>query len=538
MKKFKVIHDREALSSSEITGRMNFNNFISGYTPAANIFLSMKSLVIIGVSTLTAVIVTIVLMQSPLKQAALSGPFIVPPIPQLNIQPTDLIVSGNRDTVINYPSGTKLFIPANAFTYANNTPAAGPFRIRFREFHDQVDQMLSGIPMICDSAGVKKQFESAGMFDVMGFEGDDPVYIKEGKELVVDMPTHDLRNNFNVYYLDTVQKKWNYDIDNSENNILLLAGLDTMLHRKYGAGFETMVFPEKADPLLDNLIIDFDKNEFPELGLFDSVKFQFVDKSNYNKDGSKSTWEDVHIQRQNNRQYLITFTKGKMKQSYTTIPVLDKKDFDASFAEYDKVRVIRLAKFKSITDSLNNLRKKYDADEVRNRNVNAGINNLIHRGEFISALNEYADKESMDLMTKHGTLSRMVAIRRFGIFNFDCLSSPWAGSGGIVKDSETKNAHCFAENSKTELAIKESFLIKKDFNGIYALGNGSFYKFTAKSIAESDILIIVTPKKEMFFIKDEEFKATDCSKTELKFVMHKAPEEIKSAIDLRRHFNM
>ncbi len=545
MSRFKIVYNRESLSSQEIAQQVNFKTFISGYTPAANILLSMKSLVIIGVSAFTAVIVTVVLMQSPFKQTSLTEQFISPPMPQLNISPSSLLISGMADTVINYPSGTKLYIPAYTFVHSDNTTAKGPFRLSFREFHDQVDQMLSGIPMVYDSAGIKKQFESAGMFDIMAYENDKPVFIKEGKGLFVDMPSSNTDNNFNVYYLDTIQKSWIYDKDNSENNILLIAGTDTLLHQKFKTGFGSLVLPEKADPLLDNLMIDFDKEEFPELALFDNVKFQFIDKKNkYNKEGSTKTWDDVKVTRQDKRHYLVTFAKGKFKQSFVTIPVLEKKDFEKAFADYDKVRVVRIAKFKNVNDSLNTLRNKYDAQQMRNSlSCNQRINDLIHKGNFQEVLNNYIDIESLVLMSKQKGLSRTIFLRKFGIANYDRpfgyanIFSDVVRSASMEKKEVLPNAHYYDKNN-TELDVEKAYLIKRSFNGTYTLSKKSISEFPVNEAKGSDILVVVTAKKEMLFIKDKELKSTDFSGTEVTFKMQAISMNLKTAEEIKKYLNL
>jgi hypothetical protein len=548
MTRFKLLRNRKPLSSQEIAKQINFNNFILGYAPATSIFLSIKSWLIIFASSITAIVVTVMLLRSPSKQiTGLTEPCVKPPIPQLTIHATNLLVSGNRDTVINYPSGTKLFIPAGAFVYSDNKLASGPFRIQFREFHDQVDQLLSGIPMVYDSAGVKNQFESAGMFDIRAYENDLPVFIKEGKELIVDMQSLNFDNDFNVYYLDTIQKNWIYDKENSENNILLTAGADTLLHRKFKSGFETIVLPEKADALFDNLVIDFDKEEFPELAFFDNVKFQFTDKKN--KDyagGSNKTWDDLKITRQSNKQYLVTFSKGKYKTSLVTIPVLEEKDFERALAEYDKIRVLRISKFKSITDSISDLVKRYDAQLIQNSlSSNQRLNDLIHNGNFQDAMNNYIDDETLNLMSKQKNgLSRMIFIRKFGISNFD---RPFPLANAFSKavrntDSEKKHvlpkAHYYQEKDNVELVVENAYLIKRKFNGTYTLSKKNISEFPVLEAKGSDILIVITSKKEILFIKDKEFNATDYSGSEISFRMHAISQQAKSSEEIKKYLNL
>jgi len=542
MSKFKIIRNREPLSSQEITKQMNFKNFISGHAAASSTFFSLKTSLIMGVGGVAVAVAAFLAITNSNDRKKQSNEttrtFVSPPIPQLDVKSEDLMISGNSDTTINYLSGTKVFIPANAFNDKDGKPVDGPYKISFREFHDQIDQLLSGIPMSYDSAGTKYQFESAGMFDINGSKDGEPIFIKEGKELAVEMPSTNLNNNFNVYYLDTIAKNWSYDKDNSQNNIALAAGIDTMVHKRYHTGVRNMFVPKESNPLLDNILIDFDKEEFPELAIFTGIKFEFVDRSAKGNKGANKTWEDAEVVRQEHGRYLVNFTKGDEKQSFVTVPVLDKKDLEKTFAEYDKIRIQRISKLKTISDSLNNLRRLFEIEQKAHKNANEGINAFIQKGKFMDALNEYCDDKTMGLITRQGTMSRMVLVRKFGIYNFDCIESAWGNTFVNTQGKKTINATYYFENDKTKLSIDAAFIIKRDFNGTFAISPKEIRKFPVNIASEADILVIITDKKELLFIKDEEFKAMDYSKADVSFALHKAPAGINTPGELRNYFNM
>ena len=152
-------------------------------------------------------------------------------------------------------------------------------RIAGLGFHDQIDCLFSGIPMNYDSAGIIRPFESAGMFEVLAFEDDSiPVYLKDGKTLNVNLFSNNDENKFNVYYLDTVAKKWLYNDHETRNHKEDLDNLskekEAFLAKHNLLDPAKLITPRKANPVFNNFMIDYDKEEFPELAVYDGVKFE------------------------------------------------------------------------------------------------------------------------------------------------------------------------------------------------------------------------------------------------------------------------
>jgi hypothetical protein len=109
-------------------------------------------------------------------------------------------------------------IPENAFVHPDGTPVVGKVDITYTEYHDKLDLFLSGIPMTYDSAGYTYHFETAGMFDIRGFQNGEPVLIADNKSIEVRLDGAD-GQDFNNYYLDEEQKRWQY-ISPSEPTIV------------------------------------------------------------------------------------------------------------------------------------------------------------------------------------------------------------------------------------------------------------------------------------------------------------------------------
>lgn len=545
MKRIKIT-TKEPLTSEEIKGQMNFDQFIAGHTPV-NPILSAKTWFIGGLSLATVAAITIAVMNSSKGE----GPkkfsedtvrsFIAPPIPKMNIAENTLIISGNSDTTISYPSGTKVFIPANSFVDKYNKPVTGPFAIHFREFRDQYDQLFSGIPMTYDSAGVTYQFESAGMFEIGGTKNGENIFIANGKELAIDIPSTDLNNKFNFYYLDTVAKNWSYDNDNSLNSRLITAGIDSILHQNYHTSVKDIVIPKEADPNLDNLVIDFNKDEFPELAMFKGVKFEFVDRNSKANNGANYVWEDVSVSRKEKGHYMIEFTKGDTKKSFVTVPVMEKTELEKMLAEYDHIRVKRMNKLKAMSDSINSLKSKYEAEHHASKDHNEAISNLVSKGKFLTALNEYVDIASAKILSRQGTITRMAMVRRFGIYNFDCapfarVLAVWDRLQKPKQEPKTASAHYYFGKKRIESEIETAYIIKRDFNGIFKLAWKEIFDFPAQTASGADILIVVTKDKQFYYIKDEEFKKLNFEAKDIAFNLKGAPSYIRTPGEMKEFF--
>jgi hypothetical protein len=71
---------------------------------------------------------------------------------------------------------------------------------KFREFLDQKDVFLSDIPMAYDSSGSKYNFVSDGMFELLAYQNDSPIFIEQGKSVKVELASKQTGNNYNSYY--------------------------------------------------------------------------------------------------------------------------------------------------------------------------------------------------------------------------------------------------------------------------------------------------------------------------------------------------
>lgn len=139
---------------------------------------------------------------------------IKPPVPSLDVPFVTQSLKATKGMDWKLPGGTRLVIPANAFVFADGTPATGNIDLRYREFRNVADIVRSGIPMEYDSAGQTQSFSSAGMMELRGSCEGREVEIAPGKTIQVELASQ-RPGLFNLYAFDEKAGNW----QNLQNNL-------------------------------------------------------------------------------------------------------------------------------------------------------------------------------------------------------------------------------------------------------------------------------------------------------------------------------
>lgn len=111
---------------------------------------------------------------------------------------------------IKLPSGTQISVPVNCFMDKDGKAVKGDVDLVFEEFLSPGSIISSQINMTYDSAGTHSNFESAGMFRINAFQGDQQLYIAKGKSIDVSLATPDPDKGFNSYYSTQNGDDWAY----------------------------------------------------------------------------------------------------------------------------------------------------------------------------------------------------------------------------------------------------------------------------------------------------------------------------------------
>lgn len=130
------------------------------------------------------------------------------PFENLTIGCNGNTVDAEKGGEIFFATGTKLYIPPNAFVDEDGEPVKGDVTIGFREFHSPAEVMVSGIPMKYNNNGEVEDFETAGMFEITAEAGGTSVDLAEGKSVDVWLSSKQEEDNYNFYRFDQETQQW------------------------------------------------------------------------------------------------------------------------------------------------------------------------------------------------------------------------------------------------------------------------------------------------------------------------------------------
>ncbi len=377
MKKYKVNYDRKKPSSEEILSRRDFDGLMTQYNAAPGKVVHKpfwKAGWFIGSVTTLAVVVSAVVIYNnkensnpkqnqvtPIVQTVIdkkdslsiqnnsvstnsSIPTkrkISPPIPSLQIHNFTYKFNAAKGCTFTHTSGTKVSFPANAFVDGNGKSVTGNVEIQYREFRDQADFFLSGIPMQYDSLGKTYQFESAGMMQISGSINGKEVFLNKNKSVKIEFASKNTGTQYNVYKFDTLAGNWNFI---GKDAVMTSLKADTSLavqpfFEDHFDGPPTEPFkPLKVDAKKNRFTVAIDPLEFPEMKQYKDMIFQ-VDETNqkFNKNWYAVSWESIKLSYGSGvNKYKIALTKGKDIVMLDVFPVLDDRPYAEAMVKYNK----------------------------------------------------------------------------------------------------------------------------------------------------------------------------------------------------------
>lgn len=328
------------------------------------------------------------------------------PIPEIDVPTNTYSFNAQDGGTFVTDNGTKIKVPALAFTDSTGKIHKGPVDLTFREFHKVSDFFRSGIPMTYDSAGTEYTFESAGMFEMLAFgPGGVPLQLAKGKTIDVDMVSYDDDPKFNTYYLDTVADKWEYIEHSTFTPAEVLSDNQessddytfNTAQSQSSAPVETEKFyvrPEKASQSGYVFRAEYDKKLLPELAIYDNVLFQ-VDEKHQSFDPGlyKVVWSSVNVKKSKlDGLYIL-----KLSRPDTTVKVYARPVFDA--ASYQTA----VKKYNSMMNDDQNARADYKrkSDEI-----------VGNRPQSISQISSILPSENIKGY-------RSISVATLGVFNCD-----------------------------------------------------------------------------------------------------------------------
>lgn len=318
---------------------------------------------------------------------------ISPPLSTINITPATLELDASKGKIFTMPNGSVISVPADCFVDSEGKPVKGKVKITYREFHDAADIILSGIPMTYDSAGVKGNFQTAGMFDIRGLQKDKSIYVAEGKNIEVKMVSYAMEHDYNFYILDEDKGNWSYTGQ----------GTNQINEEKQKKLKELGPAPERpievAEASDDQFVFDLDLNvsDYPELKEFKNLMWQYAgssDKMNPEKNQwmFNQKWTSIKFDVEDREKSTFRVVLKNKSHSFETIitPVLKGKDLEKATKKFAE----RVAKYNEALEARKNQeqRMKMEADLYRTFAISSfGIYNYDRYYKMPDAVKVVAD---------------------------------------------------------------------------------------------------------------------------------------------------
>jgi hypothetical protein len=380
--------------------------------------------------------------------------FINPPAPGIDVKKDRYFVNAGIGGKIIHHTGSEIEIPEHSFVKEDGTPVTGEVEIQYREFHDQIDIFFSGIPMEYDSAGIKYNFESAGMMEIYAYQNGEKLKIAPNKELNVSMTSYNPDAKFNLYYLDEEAKKWDYRgkdsivneneqdftyqpsvLDNSDmiNKNLFTEEKEAVKEQEQVVevikkDIKTIekakpTKPLKAQKNVQSFDIDVNKQEFPEIAEYQGTIFEVIDQINFDAKIYDIQWEDI-VLKQNGTNLCIELTKGKQTKKIDVKPVLEGndyttaiKEFSKKFDSYSKKLTTRKEDEKKAEAELQARREAFEAAKTANEKR---IEEQIKLNkEWRANQNATWGRKNFSSTSKNMEIARVFKINEFGAWNSD-----------------------------------------------------------------------------------------------------------------------
>ncbi|MFO0355737.1 MAG: OmpH family outer membrane protein [Sphingobacteriaceae bacterium] len=380
--------------------------------------------------------------------------FINEPFQKAKVNYTSYKVDNSKGADIKHPSNSKIKIPKSTFVNKQGEEIKGEVEILYREIHDQAEIIASGIPMTYDSAGIRSTFESAGMFEIKGYQNGEPVFIKKDQPLTVELCSKDADDHFNQYYLDTVAKNWQYikrdnpvALENAKPQSAEDKAALKKLDQKYLPAINAIpkridsvkvVYTKKIDKLekpaqpakpnkssgRPQFELDVDYKEFPELAAFKNAQFEIgAENQNFDKSLTAVTWSSADISEgpTKGKNYLLTLKLRDRVEKLIVYPVLSGSDYEAAEKKYED----KFEKYKTLLAKREADEKKLKEEmEAKQAAYLAQQKKL--EAELIRERVRLQQQEATALSNRissggiSGVISRVFSVSNFGIYNSDC----------------------------------------------------------------------------------------------------------------------
>ncbi len=417
----------------------------------------------------------------------------------------------NNNSVIETKNGSLLVIDENSFVDQKGNVIKSGVELSFKEYHDPLEQIISGIPMTYDSAGVQYHFESAGMFELNSV--DPNVKINPHAPVRVILNSKKNGRDYNLYEYNKEKKNWEFiSRDNTAPNNDREKTLKK-LHDEFSGKLSSatqqitslksvQTAVEKEKPILpkeenkDNyrVSIDVDQQEMPELSSFKNLKFEVLPTSEFDARKANIVWEYVLVKKEKEK-YILTFYKGNKQYVVEGVPVYsgtnykeEKRKFDFGITAYQR-RMDSISTALSEKTKLLEIAKKKTEDIIA---LQVKERPLIVEDEKVGGM-------------EHEVL-RAFSVSKFGTYNCDCPK--------VLPTEQIVDAHFKSKDNNIKLS--QVYLVEKNTKKMFTIYD-SFFKTFPFNPKNDNLIISVDSIGQIRYF--DNFSAVGTSATQYDFAM-------------------
>ena len=419
------------------------------------------------------------------------------PFPDIPVEYQSFTINADSTSIITTNSGSKIHISPGCLVNSSGKKAMGPVEIQFREFRDMIDVFISGIPMTYDSAGHQYHFESAGMFEILGFQDGHPLTVAPQENLMVEFTSDYWGDQYNIYKF-TEDSGWTYMYkdeshlhNSSTDSSSLVEAAPSKVRMEVRELEETIRMleestpakPIRADKSNFNIAIDVLEEEFPEIALYENVKFEITDGESVDPALAELEWDNVTVTKPSPEEYLLHFERGKQIEEFLCRPVFDSLDFDAAMHLFEE----QYTRAQVLIDSVKAKRAELYAKAKENK---LSQEQSLRTFKLRQAYQSEAEASRVQI-------TRWFRMQSFGIYNSDCPRNLPSGAeyAALLKDREEEDDSLLLDHSKV-------YLVEKDRNVMYTYFNVSNFSYNP---ASTNIMWTVTNENELAVFNDSLF---------------------------------
>lgn len=369
-----------------------------------------------------------------------------PPLPALDVPYDTFEINVVAGDTITYKGCTNIIFKPGSIQESDGQRVEKT-KVLYREFQNQTEIMMSGIPMMYDTAGKKYLFESGGMFELKSLNKNEKI---AGARMVeVKMCTQHNQQNFNWYKLDEKSGNWNY-IKPVSPRALNPTQTDTANHQTNEndgyAPIEMEIYQRKVDKAKPEVAVpaavpammppkrkdngnptfSIDANYIPELQVYTNVDFEVLPGQGYDANKLPDEWDYIKVEKTNTYGiYLVSLFNGNSKYSYRARPVFDnEQDYQTALKAFKKKEAEQQERLEKERKRQIALEKELiRKNEIARKRAEAWAAKAAEQAKT-------AKQKSPDQSFNYGTVTVALTIDQFGYYNSD---RPISDNGSTVK---------------------------------------------------------------------------------------------------------